>query len=156
MLISIASGPTARLSKKQRKKNSTRKPRVQSGVIPYRITDDGDVEILLVSSSHSGKWGIPKGGAEPHLTKRKSAALEAFEEAGLKGKAKKKLGRYTYTKGATGRPQVVTVYAFKVKHELDTWLEAERRTRKWFPLDKAYKKLPALFGPMLDKLDRHI
>lgn len=156
MQISISSAPTRKLPPKQRRKNLQRKARRQSGVIPYRVVGLGEVEILLVSSSHSGKWGIPKGGVEPDMTKRESAATEAFEEAGLKGKAKTKLGKYSYVKGATGRPQVVTVYALKVKHELDDWLEAERRTRKWFHIDKAHKKLPALFGPMLDKLEHDV
>lgn len=154
MLISISSAPTRRLSSSERKSNLTRKPRKQSGVIPYRVSPEGDVEILLVSSSHSGKWGIPKGGVEPNMTKRQSAVMEAMEEAGLKGKATDKLGVYSYIKGSTGRPQKVTVYAFRVKKELDTWLEAERRTRKWFKLDKARKKLPSVLGPMLDKVEQ--
>tara|TARA_B100000700_G_scaffold101966_1_gene114977 strand:+ start:27560 stop:28033 length:474 start_codon:yes stop_codon:yes gene_type:complete len=151
MEIAVASEPTKKLSKKKRKRNAERKPRKQSGVIPYRVRN-GYVEILLVSSSHSGKWGIPKGGVEPDLTKRESASTEAFEEAGLKGKAKKRLGEFTYVKGATGRPQHVVVYAMRVKRELNDWMESHRRERKWFTLKQAKKKLPRHFGPMLDKV----
>lgn len=154
MRISISSNATRRLPKAVRLANSTRKPRKQSGVIPYRVTSDGDVEILLVSSSHSGKWGIPKGGVEPDMTKKESAATEALEEAGLVGKAKTKLGSYTYVKGATGRPQIVDVYAFRVRKELKHWLEKHRRTRKWFTLEKARAKLPTILHEMLDKVER--
>lgn len=154
--IAQASAPTEKLGKEARIANAMRKPRKQSGVIPYRVTEEGKLEILLVSSSHSGKWGIPKGGVETDMTKRMSAATEALEEAGLKGKAKKKLGTYTYVKGATGRPQIVDVYAMRVRKQLQNWLERDRRTRKWFSTKKARKHMPSAMWPMVDKLERLI
>jgi len=154
--VSLASGPTQKLPKKIRRKNASRKPRKQSGVIPYRFNKHGELQVLLVSSSHSEKWGLPKGGVEPDMTKRKSAETEAYEEAGLLGKAKKKLGKYAYIKGATGRPQKVDVYAMEVKERLTEWPEAERRQRKWFTIEKARKKLPSALSPMLDKLEETV
>lgn len=104
--------------------------RRQSGVIPYRVVD-GRIEILLVSSRYSGRWGIPKGGAEPEMTLRESATNEAFEEAGVVGRAHKKLGEYRYLK-RTGRPQHVVVYAMRVTKILSQWDEKHERTRQWF------------------------
>lgn len=153
ILVSMASGPTARLSKKERKKNATRKPRKQSAVVPWRFNKHGELQVLLVSSSHSNKWGLPKGGVEPDMTKRKSAETEAYEEAGLLGNATKKLGKYAYVKGATGRPQKVDVYAMEVTRRLKEWPESERRERKWFSIEKARKKLPNALSPMLEKLE---
>src|SRR5262249_30053369 len=44
-----------------------------------------DIEFLLVRTRR-GRWTFPKGGTEPGLTHAQSAALEAFEEAGVHGR----------------------------------------------------------------------
>ena len=67
---------------------SARKPRQQSGVVPYRKKRDGSVEILMVRSTHAGNWGLPKGGVEAGMTPLASAMKEAEEEAGAVGVAK--------------------------------------------------------------------
>jgi phosphohistidine phosphatase len=56
----------------------------QSAVIPYRRTPD--LEILIISSSKGTHWVLPKGIHEPGLTAQQSAAEEAFEEAGIRGR----------------------------------------------------------------------
>jgi 8-oxo-dGTP pyrophosphatase MutT (NUDIX family) len=53
-------------------------------VIAHRSGSDGP-EILLVTSRSAGRWIIPKGNIEPELTARESAAMEAYEEGGVKG-----------------------------------------------------------------------
>jgi 8-oxo-dGTP pyrophosphatase MutT (NUDIX family) len=45
----------------------------------------GRPEFLLVQT-RGGRWIFPKGGVEPGLTYAQSAALEAFEEAGVHGR----------------------------------------------------------------------
>lgn len=129
----------------------SKKVRAQSGVIPFRIHKDR-VQVLLVTTTLGGSWGIPKGGIEPDMTKRESAENEALEEAGILGKAKKKIGTYRYIKGRTGKKQVVVVYAFRVKKVKKRWLEDHRRSRKWFDIEDAERILPYLFLPMLDKV----
>lgn len=152
MQISISGeGTVTAASKKYKALPVKRKPRKQSGVIPYRMRN-GTVEVMLVSRTHSGNWGIPKGGLEPDMTKKESAANEAFEEAGLVGNPKKKIGSYKYTKGSTGRQQTVNVYAMKVKKVLNKWLEDHRRERRWFTIDEAERALPSKFKPMLKKV----
>jgi len=49
----------------------------------YRIRRRG-IEFLLVQT-RGGRWIFPKGGVEPGLTHAQSAAVEAFEEAGVHG-----------------------------------------------------------------------
>ncbi|HEY7099803.1 MAG TPA: NUDIX domain-containing protein [Terriglobales bacterium] len=56
---------------------------VQVAAICYRITTRG-LEFLLVKT-RGGRWTFPKGGAEQGLTYSQTAALEAFEEAGVHG-----------------------------------------------------------------------
>jgi 8-oxo-dGTP pyrophosphatase MutT (NUDIX family) len=60
------------------------KRRQQVAAVCYRIGTDG-IEFLLVQT-RSGRWIFPKGGVEPGLTRAQSAALEAFEEAGVHGR----------------------------------------------------------------------
>ena len=58
--------------------------RQQVAAVCYRIGKRG-VEFLLVQT-RGGRWIFPKGGVEPGLTLAQSAALEAFEEAGVHGR----------------------------------------------------------------------
>src|SRR5271166_4934621 len=58
--------------------------RQQVAAVCYRIRKHG-IEFLLVQT-RGGRWIFPKGGIEPGLTSAQSAALEAFEEAGVHGR----------------------------------------------------------------------
>jgi len=58
--------------------------RQQVAAVCYRIGKRG-IEFLLVQT-RGGRWIFPKGGVEPGLTPAQSAALEAFEEAGVHGR----------------------------------------------------------------------
>jgi 8-oxo-dGTP pyrophosphatase MutT (NUDIX family) len=61
-----------------------RKRRLQVAAMCYRMRK-GRPEFLLVQT-RGGRWIFPKGGVEPGLTYAQSAALEAFEEAGVHGR----------------------------------------------------------------------
>jgi 8-oxo-dGTP pyrophosphatase MutT (NUDIX family) len=88
--------PSAKSSAKSSKKSSEkslapsrllkalRKERQQVAAVCYRIGKRG-IEFLLVQT-RSGRWIFPKGGVEPGLSHAQSAALEAFEEAGVHGR----------------------------------------------------------------------
>lgn len=125
--------------------------RKQSGVIPY-IIERGKLRVMLINTRHENNWGIPKGGVEAGMTKRASAAKEAYEEAGIRGTASDKLGDYQYVKGKTGRSQVVHVYAMLIDEQLSAWPEREFRQRKLFSVKDAKRALPKAFAPMLDQL----
>jgi 8-oxo-dGTP pyrophosphatase MutT (NUDIX family) len=60
------------------------KERQQVAAVCYRMGRSG-VEFLLVET-RGGRWIFPKGGVEGGLTYAQSAALEAFEEAGVHGR----------------------------------------------------------------------
>jgi ADP-ribose pyrophosphatase YjhB (NUDIX family) len=60
--------------------------RIQYAALPYRFTPDAALEILLVTTRRSKRWIIPKGWPIKGLRPAKSAAREAFEEAGVRGK----------------------------------------------------------------------
>ena len=100
----------------------------QSGVIPYRI-QDGQIEVMLITSSASKRWVIPKGLIEPDMTPQDSAAKEAWEEAGLLGKVfPDLLGTYEYQK--SGYICQVGVFLMQVQAVLEIWPEASKRKRQ--------------------------
>lgn len=127
--------------------------RKQTGVIPYDIDpEDGSLYVLLISSRHAGNWGIPKGKKEKHLGKKQSAEVEAWEEAGLKGKADVLLGTYTYRKGSTGVAQTVNIYGMRVRKVKTKFPEQDFRKRKWFLASDAVKKVDKKIKPSIQKL----
>ena len=127
-----------------------RKPRKQSGVIPYRWTDEGELEICMIRTKHAKNWGLPKGGKEPDLSLEASAIKEAMEEAGLRGVPGKKVAKMEYVKGSTGRMQKVTWFLMEVREELSNYLEVHQRERRWFTAEKALKKIDRDWKPVLE------
>lgn len=128
-----------------------KKPRKQSGVIPYRKKKDGTIELLLIRTTHAGNWGLPKGGVEPGMTPLDSALKEAMEEAGVLGKPKDFVDIMRYVKGKTGREQHVEWFIMKVKTMLTEYDEALTRERKWFKADKALRKLDKKLRPIVEQ-----
>jgi 8-oxo-dGTP pyrophosphatase MutT (NUDIX family) len=73
--------------------------RQQVAAVCYRTGTRG-IEFLLVRT-RGGRWIFPKGGVEPGLTQAQSAALEAFEEAGVHGRIEEMpFARYHLEKSA--------------------------------------------------------
>jgi len=79
------------------------------------------------------------------MTPTDAAATEAYQEAGVTGKAYDVcLGGYSYSKTVdTSRilPVMVMVYPIKVKRLLTDYPERMDRKRKWVSLKKAAAKL---------------
>jgi len=116
------------------------KARAQVAALCWR-NREGGLRILLVTSRDTGRWVLPKGWPIEGLTASEAAAREAWEEAGVEGKVRKKpLGRFAYHKHLGPEkavPCVVDVFALKVKSLADTFPEADQRKRKWFAPDEA-------------------
>jgi len=113
----------------------------QSAALPYSYRDE-QIQLMLITSSGTGRWIIPKGHIEPGLTPAESAEAEALEEAGVIGNiAAKSIGSYIYTK----RPERggdrcrVRVFALEVTRVLDDYQEAALRERQWMTVPKAVK-----------------
>jgi 8-oxo-dGTP pyrophosphatase MutT (NUDIX family) len=113
----------------------------QSGVIPFRW-ENGEIKVLLITSRGSKRWIFPKGIIENGLSPADSAAQEAFEEAGIKGKVySKPIGNYEYDKwGGTCHVQV---FMMNVEEELEVWPESTFRDRKWMTTDEAFRLVEA-------------
>jgi len=100
----------------------------QAGVIPYRRAST-ELEILLITSKR-GRWIIPKGIIDPGETPIESACKEAYEEAGVEGRADPQIiGQYEYKKW--GGNCTVQLFGLEVTRVLESWPEADVRQRKW-------------------------
>jgi 8-oxo-dGTP pyrophosphatase MutT (NUDIX family) len=116
--------------------------RVQYGALPYRFTSNAELEILLLTTRQSKRWIIPKGWPIKGLRAAKSAAREAFEEAGVRGRlGAKSVGVFAYNKvldenGVRVNCEV-RVFPLLVKRQSETWPEIEQRVVRWVAPDKA-------------------
>ncbi len=104
----------------------------------------GRVEVLLITSRDTGRWIIPKGWPMDGFTQAEAAAREAWEEAGVQGGVRPDaMGFYSYDKvlKAGSIALMVAVYPLRVARLADKFPERKQRRRKWFPADKAARKV---------------
>lgn len=116
----------------------------------------GRVEILLITSRQTRRWVIPKGWPMPPLKDYNAARREAFEEAGVEGRMRrKKLGGFGYAKlrAADSLGIHVDVYLLEVERERSSWPEMHERKRRWFKADEAAQRV---HEPALRKLIREL
>lgn len=114
--------------------------RVQYAALPYRVRSDGEVQVRLITSRETRRWVIPKGWPIKGLSPAKTAAREAYEEAGLMGAiAREAIGIYTYEKNLGIRSVLcdVMVFPLKVKRHLNKWPERSQRYGFWFSVETA-------------------
>jgi 8-oxo-dGTP pyrophosphatase MutT (NUDIX family) len=127
------------------------KRRQQVAAVCYRIRRRG-IEFLLVQT-RGGRWIFPKGGVESGLSYAQSAALEAFEEAGVHGRMEEiPFARYFRRKPAPAtrdtRPAAAqsSLPALAVAAHLCevSRLEAPQESNRnptWFSAEKAKQRL---------------
>jgi 8-oxo-dGTP pyrophosphatase MutT (NUDIX family) len=145
-------------------RNSTKqlkRKRVQYGALPYRRGDRARPEVMLVTSRERRRWIIPKGWPKKGKSARRSAAREAFEEAGVIGSvARRSVGSFSYKKELrNGRVVLckVRVFPLRVKRQTQEWPEKSEREVKWLSARKAAKRVndPEL-GQLIKRLARDI
>ncbi|MFT2214304.1 NUDIX hydrolase [Rhizobium giardinii] len=121
-----------RLRRKQEAENG--KVLQQVSALPYRVLKDGSVQILLITTRETRRFTLPKGWLMKGKSPQKAAAIEAKQEAGVKGKIKPgPVGNYFYWKRDPScfLPVRVTVYPLKAQTILSRWKERGQRLRKW-------------------------
>ncbi|WP_246703469.1 MULTISPECIES: NUDIX hydrolase [unclassified Rhizobium] len=129
----------------------------QYAAICYRKeAERDDAEVLVVTSRESGRWVVPKGwpikGKKPHEV----AAIEAYEEAGVRGKVKKKpFGYFTYLKQlADGNrvPCIVGLHLLEVDQMLQDFPERGQRRVEWVSFIEAANRVrePELKGLLIE------
>ena len=131
--------------------------RMQYGVLPYRLAEDGHLEVMLVTSRETRRWVVPKGWPIKKLKPHLSAEREAFEEAGLRGKVSTRaVGSYHYNKRLKAGTTVtceVELFPLEVRKQEETWPEKDQRDQRWFGLDDA---AAAVVEPELGDLLRRL
>jgi len=124
----------------------------QAAALCYRKGKSGP-EILMITSRDTGRWIIPKGWPHKRKTLAQAAALEAFEEAGAKGRvASKPIGSYVYDKKLDDGESITcktSVFPMKVKALAKHFPERGQRDLKWM---SAAKAAAAVDEPDLKKL----
>jgi 8-oxo-dGTP pyrophosphatase MutT (NUDIX family) len=107
----------------------------QCAALPF-AWHEGELRVLLVTSRETRRWVLPKGWMEKRLAPHALAAKEAFEEAGVLGRAERRpIGRYDYLKRVPRDrviPCSVRVFPLRVERLLDKWPERRQRERRWF------------------------
>jgi 8-oxo-dGTP pyrophosphatase MutT (NUDIX family) len=146
-----------------REKKATAKKPEQVAALPIRISEDGEVDVLLISSRETHRWIIPKGWTSRRLDDAKAAEREARQEAGIEGKiAREPVGQYRYRKVLPNGSRMlnVAVYVLWVKKQRKNWREKSERARIWTSFEDAEKLvrepgLKRLFSELALELQKH-
>ncbi len=115
--------------------------RVQYAALPWRLSEGGTRQVMLLTSRETRRWVIPKGWPMKGRKPAEAAAQEAYEEAGLIGHivGKRPIGNFHYPKRlATGEVICqVWVFLFQVEKQLEEWPEKAQRQTRWFDAEDA-------------------
>ena len=141
--------------------NASKKPsarrRLQYGALPYRMTNGHRAEFMLVTSQETRRWIIPKGWPKKGNSPHRSAAREAFEEAGVLGAVgRQPVGSFSYEKRLKNGGSVeceVHVFPLEVRRQRKEWPEKQERRVKWLSASKAAEKVK---NPVLSKIIRRV
>ncbi|MEO9650590.1 MAG: NUDIX hydrolase [Roseobacter sp.] len=116
--------------------------RSQFAAVCYRLKKD-KIEVLLITSRTSKRWIVPKGWPVNGKTPAEAAAIEAWEEAGVRGTCDGRcIGIFSYSKDMDGNsvlPCLAMLFAIEVNELADEYPEADQRKRKWVSRKKASK-----------------
>jgi 8-oxo-dGTP pyrophosphatase MutT (NUDIX family) len=116
--------------------------RIQYAALPYRSSST-QTEVMLVTSRETRRWIIPKGWPQKGKAPHRSAAREAFEEAGVVGTVgRRPIGSFAYRKRVkSGRVVAceVQVFPLKVKRQRKQLPERRQREVKWLSAKEAAK-----------------
>ena len=94
--------------------------RTQFAALCFRVVKD-KTQILLVTARRSGRWIIPRGWPMDNKTPSEAALIEAWEEAGVKGKAyEQSLGLYSYARDI-GEENPVPCVAHALRRRRSSW-----------------------------------
>lgn len=134
-------------NKARTQEGPTERP-IQTGALPWRMGPKKRIEVLLVTGRRSRRWTIPKGWPMNGKSLAEAAAVEAFEEAGVKGTIDPEpIGTFSHTKQGLsfGSLEVrILVHSLIVERELSKWPEFGQRRRKWFSVQDAAEKVESL------------
>ncbi len=119
-----------------------KKGRSKIAALPIRYHKKKGLQICLITSRKRGYWIVPTGKPEKKLSNADVAQLEAYEEAGVLGRASRKHSfRYSTCSLRKQVDRHLTLYPLKVRKELKRWPEAGQRRRKWIKVSKGAQEV---------------
>lgn len=115
----------------------------QVAALCWRRAGEGH-EVLLVTTRGRGQWMLPKGWPKEGRPDSEMAAVEAYEEAGVRGElVADPVGTFLHEKRigpGTIMECQATVYALEVREHVPAFPEAGQRQVAWYaPEDAAAK-----------------
>ncbi|QFR33033.1 NUDIX hydrolase [Ancylobacter sp. TS-1] len=127
-------------SKQKLRQAANGRPIEQVAALPFRLGEDGDIQILIMTSRETQRAVIPKGWPMKNRKDWKSAEIEARQEAGVVGDVgRKRIGEYHYWKRLETHFALarVAVYPLAVRRQLDDWPERHERAQIWVTAEEA-------------------
>jgi 8-oxo-dGTP pyrophosphatase MutT (NUDIX family) len=112
----------------------------QVAALPYRYREDGLVDFLVITSRRTARLIVPKGWPMKGKSDCRAAAIEAHQEAGVRGQVgNQPIGQFSYFKDLDNIevPVVASVFLLKVKRVKSRWKEAASRRREWMSASDA-------------------
>lgn len=126
----------------------------QFAALPFRMKH-AKLLILLITTRRKGRWSVPKGHPIRRKQPHRTAAVEAYEEAGLLGHVSPgAIGSFRHHKRKGKRKVLyeVKLFAFKVKKQSKRWPERGQRRTIWLPASAAARRV---HRPELRQLIKH-
>lgn len=115
----------------------------QVAALPFRI-EDMELSILLITTRGKRRWSVPKGWPMPRKRPHRTAAVEAYEEAGLRGKiSRRAVGQFKHRK-RKGKRKItceVQLFPLEVRKQHTRWPERGQRKVIWLPAAKAARRI---------------
>ncbi|NTF18008.1 NUDIX hydrolase [Agrobacterium rubi] len=120
--------------------------RQQYAALCFRLVDkENEVQVLVITSRDTGRWVIPKGWPMKRKKPHEAAAIEALQEAGVRGKpSKKPIGQYTYMKrldSGVDVPCIVDVFKVEISASEAEYKEKGQRTLEWVSPAEASRRV---------------
>lgn len=117
---------------------------VSSGGVLYR-TQNGKIEVVVISPSGTKTWGLPKGGFQNNETPEQAATREVREETGIDGEIVAKIDdiRYWFASGRQKTRFFKTVHFYLLRYlggstDQHDW---EVREARWVPIEEVERML---------------
>ncbi|MCX2722967.1 NUDIX hydrolase [Roseibium salinum] len=135
-----------------------RPARLQVAALCHRERN-GKREVLLITTKTTHRWILPKGWPDLSMEAHRTAAIEAFEEAGVVGKAHEEpFASFSSHKGGRAGFRIrteVLVFLVDVESTTEDYRDRGERDVRWVPIDEAIRLAddPGLVD-VLRKLDR--
>jgi len=130
-------------------RTASRVSNIQYGALPWRRSPEG-LRVLLITTRNTRRWIVPKGWPIDGLSPQESAAREAFEEAGVRGKiGEELLGSFNHRKQLKSGQMIacrVHIYPLEVDEMHAEWMEKADREIQWCSIEDALAQVsdPAL------------